>query len=54
MHRFHLLLLLRGFPGGSVVKNPYAMQETQKTWVRYLDQENPLMKEMLTPSSILA
>ena len=22
-----------GFPGGSVVKNPLAMQETQETWV---------------------
>ena len=27
-----------GFPGGSVVKNPLAMQET---WVRSLGQEDP-------------
>jgi len=39
------------FPGGSVVKNPPAMQETQ---VGSLDQEYPLEKEMGTHSSILA
>ena len=39
------------FPGGSVVKNPPAMQET---WVRSLGQEDPLEKEMATHSSILA
>ena len=38
-------------PGGSVVKNPLAMWETQ---VRSLDQEDPLEKEMATHSSILA
>ena len=32
-----------GFPSGSVVKNPPAMQET---WVQSLDQEDPLEKEM--------
>ena len=26
----------------------------QETWVQSLDQENPLEKEMATPSSILA
>ena len=40
-----------GFPGGSVVKNPPAMQEMQ-AW--FLGQEDPLEKEMATHSSILA
>ena len=39
-----------GFPGGSVVKNLPAMQETR---VRSLGQEDPLEKEMATHSSIL-
>ena len=34
-----------GFPGGSVVKNLPAMQET---WVHPLDQEDPLEKETAT------
>ena len=45
------LSLSRGFPGGSVVKNPPAMQET---WVESLGQENPLEEEMATHCSILA
>ena len=40
-----------GFPIGSVVKNPPAMQET---WVRSLGQEDPLEKEMAVHSRILA
>ena len=40
-----------GFPGGSVVKNLPAKQETQ---VQSLGQEDPLEKEMSTHSSILA
>ena len=40
-----------GFPGGSVVKNSPAKQETQ---VQSLGQEDPLEKEMATHSSILA
>ena len=40
-----------GFPGGSVVKNPSAKQES---WVRSLDREDPLEEEMATHSSILA
>ena len=40
-----------GFPGGSEVKNPPAMQET---WAQSLGGENPLEKEMATHSSILA
>ena len=42
---------LWGFPGGSAVKNPPAMQETQ---VRSLGQEDPLEQGMATHSSILA
>ena len=41
----------QGFPGGSVEKNPPAMQEMQ---VWSLGQEDPLEKEMATHSSILA
>ena len=43
-----------GLPGGSVVKNPPAIQEMQETWVQSLDQEDPLEEEMETYSSILA
>ena len=39
------------FPGGSVVKNPRAVQETQ---VQSLGREDPLEKGMVTHSSILA
>ena len=44
-------LVFLGFPGGSVVKNLPAKQETQ---VQSLDQEDPLEEEMATHSSILA
>ena len=40
-----------GFPGGSVVKNPPAKQES---WVRSLGWEGGLEEEMATHSSILA
>ena len=40
-----------GLPGGSVVKNPPAMQEMQ---ILSLGQEDPLEKEMATDSNILA
>ena len=40
-----------GFPAGSAVKNPPAVQETQ---VQSLGWEDPLEKEMATRSSILA
>ena len=43
-----------GFPGGSVVKNPPAIQETQEMWVQSLGQEDPLEEKMATHSSILA
>ena len=42
------------FPGGSVVKNPPAMQKMQETWVRSLGGEDPLEEGMATHSSILA
>ena len=41
----------RGLPGGSVVKNPPATQETQ---VPFLGWEDPLEEEMATHSRILA
>ena len=44
----------RGFPSGSVVKNPPVMQEPQETWVRSLSQEDPLEEGIETHSSILA
>ena len=37
-----------------LVKNLPAVQEKQETRVRFLDQEDPLEKEMTTHSSILA
>ena len=46
-----LVTLQWGFPGGSVVKNPPAKQETG---VRSLGQEAPLKVEMATHSSIFA
>ena len=42
------------FPGGSVVKNPPAVQELQETRVLSLDQEDPLEEGLATHSSILA
>ena len=45
------MYLLRSFPSGSVVVNPPAMQEM---WVLSPGQEDPLEKEVATPSSILA
>ena len=45
------LEIIVGFPGGSVVKNPPAMQETQ---VLSLGWENPLEKGLATYSTILA
>ena len=44
----------KGFPGGSVVKNPPVMQETQETVVRSLGREDPLEEGTATHSSILA
>ena len=43
-----------GFPSGSEVKNPPAMQEPQETQVGSLGWEDPLEEVMATHSSILA
>ena len=43
-----------GIPGDSVVKNLPAVEETQESWVRSLDWEEPLEEEIATHSSILA
>ena len=43
----------KGFPGGSVVKNAPAVEETQKTWAQSLSWEDPLEEEMSNYSSIL-
>ena len=42
-----------GFPGGSTVKTPPAIQELQETRVWSLAQEDPLEEGMATHSSIL-
>ena len=44
----------RGFSGGSVVKNPPALQKVQESQVRSLDWEDPLEEGLATHSSILA
>ena len=44
----------KGFPGGSVVKNPLAIQETQEIRVRSLGWEDHLEEGMTIHSSILA
>ena len=41
-----------GSPGGSVVKNPPAMQEPRETWFPSLGQEDPLEEGMAIHSSI--
>ena len=46
-----MLATICGFPGGSVVKNLHALQET---WVQSLGKKDPLEEEMATHSSILA
>ena len=43
-----------GFPRGSAVRNPPAMQELQETWVQSWDQDDPLEEGMAIHSSILA
>ena len=44
----------QGFPGGLMVKNLPAMQETPETWVWSLHREDTLQEEMATHSSIFA
>ena len=48
---FEKLVSLPDFPGGSAVKNPPVMKETQ---FQYMGQEDPLETEMATHSIILA
>ena len=48
------LCYVHGLPGGSAVKNPPAMQETQEMLDQSLGQEDPPEKSMATHSSILA
>ena len=48
---FHLVW---GFPGGSLVRNRPAIQETREMWVWSLGWEDPLKEEMATHASILA
>ena len=43
-----------GFPGGSEVRNPPAVQKMQEMQVQSLSQEDPLEKGMATQSRILA
>ena len=51
-YRLHFTIFLRlGFPSGSMVKNPPAMQELQ---VQSLGWEDPLEKGLATHSSVLA
>ena len=45
-------IYMKGFPGGSVIKNLPVMQELQETWVQSLDWEDPLGKGMATHSRI--
>ena len=45
---------MRGFPGGSVVKNLPKKQETQEMQVQVLGQKYPLAKATATHSSNLA
>ena len=49
-----LICSLRGFPCGSVVKNPVANAGDPGDTVRSLSQEDPLEEEIATHSSILA
>ena len=43
-----------GFPCGSEVKNPLAMQEPQETQFPFLGWEDPLEEGMVTHSNVLA
>ena len=51
VYKYSVTAFIKGFPGGSAVKNPPAMQETQ---VRSLSGRDPLEKGMATHASILA
>ena len=47
-------LLFSGFPGGSAVKNPPAIQEPQEMRILSLGQEDTLEEALASHSSILA
>ena len=49
-----LMSILWGFPGGSVVENPPAMQEMQEMLVQSLSWEDPMEEGMATHANILA
>ena len=49
---YHYVYFSMGFPGGSEIKNPPAVQEMQQTRIRPLGQEDPLEEGMATPSSV--
>ena len=51
---FFNVFYLGASPVAHWVKNLPAMQETQETRIRPLNQEDPLEEEMVTHSSILA
>ena len=51
LYYWNLIWYLKGFPGGSAVKNLPVMQEI---WVRSLGGEDPLEEDTATHSSILA
>ena len=56
IRQYHIAL--KGFPGGSAVKNPPANAGNTEMWVqlqvRSLGENDPLEKEMITHSSTLA
>ena len=45
---------MMGFPSGSAIKKPPAIQETQEMWFPPLTGEDALEKVMATHSSVLA
>ena len=51
---FNPVFIFQGLPDSTVVKNLLAVQEVQETWVPSLGQEDPLVSEVVTYSSILA
>ena len=54
MHLAQSIFYTAGFPSGSAVENPPAMQEPREIQVRSLGPEDPLEEEMATHSGILA
>ena len=50
----YVCVIPKAFSGGSTVKNPSAMQETQEKQAQSLGWEDPLEEERATHSSSLA